>query len=231
MQQWWSGEDDSKMKRPQTIVKAMMLELGVEDDVEFFWLQPSSDFNNGLKTLQSGPDIGKMCESILDNRLIKIFVKFLNENDVMRGILEIERELVDKVSGINVEIGGKYAKKVSVLSDASDDSDSNGSEDSDYNYDGPDDFEFGSDDDDLDSSYEDEEGLIDDVAKFQKVQAVKMKNTKVGTADEGGTSQKVSEEDEADTVNYPIFRADRDLEYVDLKFGMLFASFADFKLA
>ncbi|CAN1800196.1 hypothetical protein LINPERHAP1_LOCUS22442, partial [Linum perenne] len=257
-------------------VKAMPLELGVEDDVELFWLQPGSNFKKGLKILQICPHIVEMCNSVRDDRLIKIFVKHLYDNDVMDRILEIDSELVDKDSGINDEIGGKYAKNACVLSDANEDSDRDGSEESDYNYDGPDDFEYGSDDDDLDTK----------VAKFQKIQVAKMKNTKVGTANEGDTSQKVqagtdtssfnkrgsktkierpkgsrakrsmefgskfrprgiddkeyemldetgwaSEEDEADTVNYPVFRADRDLEYVDLKFDILFASFADFKLA
>ncbi|CAN1190727.1 hypothetical protein LINPERHAP2_LOCUS40659 [Linum perenne] len=96
-------------------VKEMVSELGVEVDVELFWLQPRSGFNKGIKALQSASDIVEICEAVRDNHPIKIYVNHLTDTDIKRKTLQIESKMVDKDGGFNYEFWGKYAKNFGVL--------------------------------------------------------------------------------------------------------------------
>ncbi|CAN1729411.1 hypothetical protein LINPERHAP1_LOCUS609 [Linum perenne] len=70
---WFDLVDVDKMSMPE--LKEMMLDLGISQDVEYFWLVSEKEFSSGLRPIKTDEYVSTMCEEAKSEVVTMLYVQ------------------------------------------------------------------------------------------------------------------------------------------------------------
>lgn len=91
--------------------------MGIEGEVQFYWVEPNKDFNSGKKLLESDASVYEMALSAADVGEIDAYVKHLSEEEVEEACnpVNVSSVVIEEIFEDNDNDNEGNARKIGVM--------------------------------------------------------------------------------------------------------------------